>query len=431
MIFLDSSSLTGGFKKRLINILNNEKEVVWIINQFAGHPESGWGERHFYLAKPALEKYRIVIISSGNNHMFTQKINFKGIFEIQHYDGVEFCWVRIPSYNPQSISRFFAMFAFSINLFFLLFKTKQLGRPNFLLVSSMSIFPYPVARFLKWALKAKKLSFEVRDLWPLTPIHLMGYSKKNPMIWLIGFLERYAYKTADSIISLLEESKDYINAISKRPEAFYWVPNGVAELTITSSKGIIQEVRNRLPKDKIVVCYAGTIGFANALDSYIEVIKQSDKIQKDFFFLFIGDGYLKIKYQEQLTEKSNVLFIGKQKKGDIPGLLGLADICFISWHKSPLYDYGVSANKYFDYMASGKPILAAHYGISDPVTKSGCGIIVKNEYDHIEAGLIKFKSLAVSERISMGEIGKEYVCKHHTYTNLSLNFFKAMNSDKN
>jgi len=297
------------------------------------------------------------------------------------------------------------------------------------LVSSMSIFPYPMARFLKWALKAKKLSFEVRDLWPLTPINLMGYSKRNPMIWLIGVLEKYAYRTADSIISVLEESKDYINAISKRPEAFYWVPNGVAELTINSDKQIIQDLKNRLPKDKLVVCYAGTIGFANALDSYIEVIKQSDKIQTDFFFLFIGDGYLKAKYQEQLSGKENVLFLGKQKKGDIPGLLSLVDIFFISWHKSPLYDYGVSANKYFDYMASGKPILAAHYGINDPVAKSGCGIIVENEYHQIEAGLIKFKGLDLSERNIMGETGKLYVNEQHAYKNLSLNFFKAINSD--
>ena len=110
--------MTDGFKKFLINILRRQKEVVWIINQFAGHPESGWGERHFYLSKPALEKYRVVIISSSNNHMFTQKITFKGIFKIQHYEGVEFCWVKIPKYNPQSISRFFAMLAFAISLFF-------------------------------------------------------------------------------------------------------------------------------------------------------------------------------------------------------------------------------------------------------------------------------------------------------------------------
>lgn len=404
-----------------------KKEVVWIINQFAGHPESGWGERHFYLAQPVLDKYRIVIISSGNNHMFTQKIKFKGIFKIQNHDGVEFCWVRIPNYNPQSISRFFAMFVFSINLFFLFFKTKQLGIPNLLLVSSMSIFPYPVARFLKRALKARKLAFEVRDLWPLTPIYLMGYSKKNPLIWFIGFLERYAYKTADSVISLMEESKEYINSISNRPEAFYWVPNGVTGLSQKYNNKIIQEVQNILPKNKIVVCYLGTFGFANALDSYIGVIKHSVKIQNNFFFLFIGDGYLKNKYEEELTDKSNVLFIGKQKKDDIPELLNLVDICFISWHKSPLYDYGVSANKYFDYMSSGKPILAAHYGINDPVAKSGCGIIVHNEYDQLEAGLIKFKNMPVSERISMGEKGKDYVGKYHTYKDLSLKFFNAIN----
>jgi len=422
--------LIGGFKRRLNNILSKEKEVVWIINQFAGHPESGWGERHFYLAKPALEKYRIVIISSGNNHMFTQKINFKGIFEIQTYDGVEFCWVRIPNYNPQSISRFLAMFIFSFNILFLLFRTKELGRPKYILVSSMSIFPYPVARLLKRILKVERLTFEVRDLWPLTPIHLMGYSKINPLIMLIGVLERYAYRTADSIISLLEESKVYIDAISKRPEVFHWVPNGIPEMPNVQISEFTLDLKDILPKDKIIVCYAGTIGFANALDSFVDVIKRSNTVRSDFFFLFIGDGYLKNKYCDSLCDNDNVLFIGKQKKADIPGILSLVDLCFISWHKSKLYDFGVSANKYFDYMASGKPILAAHYGINDPVAKSGCGIIVENEFESIEGGLTKFKGLSFSEKSNLGKLGRQYVLLHNMYSNLSINFFKAITGNE-
>jgi hypothetical protein len=405
---------------------NTKKDVVWIINQFAGHPESGWGERHFYLSKPALDENRVVIISSGNNHMFTQKIDFKGIFKIEEYDKIEFCWVRIPQYNSQSITRFIAMFVFSLNLFFLVFKTKELGKPDYILVSSMSIFPYPVARFLKWWHKSKRLAFEVRDLWPLTPIYLMGYSRKNPMIWLIGVLEKCAYKTADSIISLLEESKSYIESISKRHGVFYWVPNGVEIILGESNNESLEYWKQKLPKDKLVICYAGTIGFANALDSLVEVAEKSEFVKKNFFFLIIGDGYLKCKYSKLLNDNSNVLFTGKQRKTDVSGFLSLADICFISWHNSPLYDFGVSANKYFDYMASGKPILSAHHGIQDPVVKSGCGIIVKNDYKGIEEGLKQFVNMNPNERMEMGLLGKEYVKDQHSYNRLSSIFFKAI-----
>jgi glycosyltransferase involved in cell wall biosynthesis len=407
-------------------IRNTKKDVVWIINQFAGHPESGWGERHFYLSKPALNENRVVIISSGNNHMFTQKIDFKGIFKIEEYDKIEFCWVRIPKYNPQSITRFFAMFVFSFILFFLIFKTKELGKPDYILVSSMSIFPYPVARFLKWWLKSKRLTFEVRDLWPLTPIYLMGYSQRNPMIWLIGVLEKYAYKTADGVISLLEESKSYIETISKRQGVFHWIPNGVEMIMKESQNDSLEHWKQKLPNDKLVICYAGTIGFANALDSLIEVVKNSEFVKENIFLFIIGDGYLKPKYSELLKNNSNVLFTGKQRKIDVPGMLSLADICFISWHDSPLYDFGVSANKYFDYMGSGKPILSAHYGIKDPVVKSGCGIIVKNDYKGIEEGLKQFVNMTPNERTEMGLLGKEYVKDQHSYIRLSSIFYKAI-----
>lgn len=410
--------------------MNNKKDIVWIINQFAGHPNSGWGERHFFLSEPALVDNRVVIISSGNNHLFTQKIDFKGIFKIEKYDGIEFCWVNIPKYNPQSKSRFIAMFIFAFNLFFLIFKTKELGKPEYIIVSSMSIFPYPVARVLKWWFKSKKLSFEVRDLWPLTPIYLMGYSMYNPLIWIISILEKYAYRTADSIISLLEESKSYIDSISKRPNAFYYIPNGVK---INKDFRISQSVKlllDKLPQDKLIMCYAGTIGYANALDSFINVLNNSEFIKKHYFVLIIGDGYLKSRYSETLKNNPNVLFTGKQKKADIPYILSKVDICYISWHHSSLYDYGVSANKYFDYMSSGKPILAAHNGISDPVAKSGCGIIVKNKFEDIENGFKQFHFMSKSDRIKMGLLGETYVYMNHSYRRLSINFFKAIRCEE-
>ena len=38
-------------------------------------------------------------------------------------------------------------------------------------------------------------------------------------------------------------------------------------------------------------------------------------------------------------------------------LLGHFDICFIGRNNSPLFDHGVSSNKYFDYMLASKPVL--------------------------------------------------------------------------
>ena len=48
-----------------------DKKVIWVINQTAGKPDSGWGERHFNLATFWVKKgYEVVIISGSYNHLF-------------------------------------------------------------------------------------------------------------------------------------------------------------------------------------------------------------------------------------------------------------------------------------------------------------------------------------------------------------------------
>ncbi|MDO8368152.1 MAG: glycosyltransferase family 4 protein [Saprospiraceae bacterium] len=281
----------------------------------------------------------------------------------QVYEGEEYLWVKMPKYNPRNMTRFLAMFYFAFSMFLLPFYTRKIGKPDYLLLSSMSIFPFPVLVFLKSLFKSKKLVFEVRDLWPLTPIHLMGYSSKNPMIWLITRLESYAYKKSDAIISLVQESSRYINAISGAPEKIHWIPNGVSLDFIKRSMSNMKAWNVDIPKDKLVVCYTGTLGFANALDPLFELIADQKDLADQVFFLIVGDGYKRKDYETRSVGIKNILFTGKLRKSDIPAVLIKADVCFISWHKSELYRHGVSANKYFDYLASGRPILSAQEGI--------------------------------------------------------------------
>ena len=76
-----------------------ENKNIWIINQTAGTPSSGWGERHFYLSKLWVKKgYNVKIISGSHNHLFTNqpKINSKWFTYQKIEKGIEFCWVKTP-----------------------------------------------------------------------------------------------------------------------------------------------------------------------------------------------------------------------------------------------------------------------------------------------------------------------------------------------
>ncbi len=405
-----------------------KQPTIWIINQFAGTPDSGWGERHYFLSKIFMNKgFRVAIISSGNNHMFRKKVDMNGLFTIENYNGIEFCWVNGPSYNPQSIGRFGAMFFFALALFWLPFKRAKIGKPDYILLSSMSIFPVPSVVFLKRILRAKKFIFEVRDLWPLTPIHLMGYSPKHPAMRLIGWLERLGYRKADEIVSLLKESENYITEISGKREKFIWIPNGIFQSYLENAS--TSEAPNvAIPENRLVIAYMGTIGFANALDPLIEFILNQQEIEKFVFFLFIGDGYLKDKYKNQLVNINNVAFLDKVPKNKVQSYLKLANVCFIAWHHSPLYEYGVSANKYYDYLASGIPVLSAQTGIKDPVKESGCGIVVANTADEIRNGIVWFLETSEIERQKMGALGRNYVTRF-SYDRLAEDYLRIILRD--
>ncbi|MEQ9414247.1 MAG: glycosyltransferase family 4 protein, partial [Cyclobacteriaceae bacterium] len=201
------------------------------------------------------------------------------------------------------------------------------------------------------------MAFEIRDLWPLTPILLGHISKWNPMIILMKIIEKKAYRSSDLIISLLPKANSYVNTISRNAGKFFYLPNGFSDHV--NEDGIIpDELTNKIPTEKFIVGYAGSLGIANAMSVVIEAAKILRDLD-DIHFLIIGDGYLKDALIEQAGKINNITFLPKIKKGLVHKVVAKFNVGIISWNDSPLYDYGVSANKLFDYMNAEIPIISA------------------------------------------------------------------------
>tara|TARA_Y100001954_G_scaffold201136_1_gene220300 strand:- start:508 stop:771 length:264 start_codon:yes stop_codon:yes gene_type:complete len=59
------------------------KKNIWVINQFAGNPKSGWGERHYFFSKYWIRKgYNVSIISGSYNHVFKTLPTVKKILKL-------------------------------------------------------------------------------------------------------------------------------------------------------------------------------------------------------------------------------------------------------------------------------------------------------------------------------------------------------------
>jgi glycosyltransferase involved in cell wall biosynthesis len=389
---------------------------IWIINYFAGSPSSGWGERHFYLSNEWLKAgHSVTIVSSTFNHMFSHFADGRSQFNFEELEGRLFCWIRTPKYNPRSVTRFWAMIVFALKAYFV--PPAIAGKPDIVIVSSMPIFPVLTGWLLKKRYRSRKFIFEIRDLWPLTPIHLLGYSRHHPFIMLMAWFERLGYRKADHIVSVLPNSATYINAISGNPEKFNYIPNGISN-ELLNNIPLPAEIGKLLPQEKFIIGYAGTIGLANALEYLTEAARLLAE-NRDIHFLLVGDGYLKRELEERTSDLGNISFIPKLGKSYIQSLLAHFDICFIGRNGSPLFDHGVSSNKYFDYMLAGKPVLVSSNKIKDPVELSGCGIIVEpDDANAIAQCILELYALPPRERHDMGVRGKEYVLKYHNYTYL-------------
>jgi glycosyltransferase involved in cell wall biosynthesis len=98
---------------------------------------------------------------------------------------------------------------------------------------------------------------------------------------------------------------------------------------------------------------------------------------------------------------------------EFPAYLGICDICLAPFHKNPQHESGV-ANKIFDYMLGGKPIIASNCKPQQNlIEKHECGLIFENltEFHDAIIRLINDRQL----REKMGENGRKAIMKdYHT-----------------
>ena len=399
----------------------SQKKTIWIINQYSSTPETGLGGRHYYFAKSlAALGYDVYLVAASYTHLLRKPLQINQAFEIQKLeDNFNFVWVKMPTYaEAHSKKRIANWFSFAWKIC----KLKDiLPKPNVILYSSPSLVGYMGAEKLARDLSVP-LAFEVRDIWPLTLCELGGYSESHPFIRLLQWIEDRAYKNADYVLSNLKNSYEHMQNRGMNPEKFAWVPNGFLKEEVEGATPLEQHTLDQLPKDKFIIGYAGTLGIANALDSFVKAASQL-KDYSDIAFVLVGQGKLKSALQQQVADLNlnNVYFVDPIPKKQVQSLLQHFDVCYIGLTKDPLFRFGVSPNKLFDYLYAGKPILyAIDSGRYTPVADAKAGIQVEPENDqHIVKAVLELYNMTPEQRQLMGENGHQEAIQSYEYGSLT------------
>ena len=399
---------------------------ILYIDHYAGSLEMGMEFRPYYLSKRLLQhSHKVDIIAADYSHTRTRNPNIEnGDSEV--IDGITYHYIHTTKYRGNGAKRILSMFQF-VNA--LKRKAKKIAKsiqPDVIITSST----YPLDTY--GGQKIKKITqnlfnkkvvliHEVHDMWPITPMELLGLSKRNPFIVLLQKAENSFCKHSDKIISILPCAKEYFVEHGMDEKKFYFVPNGINLSDWNEKKSVPTFLKERLTEERkngrFILCFFGSHTKSYALNFLLEAIR--DLASNKLFVVFVGDGNYKeelMKMSKEYNIDNSVFFADKIDKKSIPDLMSFCDALYIGALKNRMFQFGIGMNKLFDSMMSGKPILYAVSAPNNYIEEFKCGITVDAENTAaLVEGLKKLLAMDEKELYQMGKNGKEAVLKFFNY----------------
>lgn len=373
--------------------------IVW-INQFAQLLEHGGGTRHIELAMELTKRYGInaTIIAGNKNYLSGKRIfDREGCYNI---DGVKFCVIEI-AYKIGYVRRAYSWLEFAIKLW----KFKKIFKEADIIIgSSPTLFATYSA--LRIARKYRKpFILEIRDLWPEILRDSRKLSDKSPLYIIMDRISKTLYKNSEYIITLCRGQKEYIKDFTKSPiEVVY---NGMSDILI----------KNQSPQKfkGFNIVYAGALGYANDIET---IVKTADLLKsiKDIKFHILGDGPYRRIIQKAIEQGlSNLVYHGLLAKEEAFRVMSSCHVGLLTLRNEiPLFRYGVSPNKLFDYLSLGLYVVSTVEGeIEEIVKASKSGITVKPE-DLVSVIKQLYKDFMNKPYMFSKSNGKEFVRQNYS-----------------
>jgi glycosyltransferase involved in cell wall biosynthesis len=353
--------------------MGSGKMKILYLHQYFNTPKMSGGVRSYVFASR--------LVKAGHEvHMVTSDRNVEDEqpgWRYENVDGIHVHWYGLPYSNKFGFyKRALAFLKFSFAA-----RSKAIKTGGDIVFATST----PLTIALPGVAAAKSLKiplvFEVRDLWPELPIAI-GALKNPLLIWCAKKLEQYAYANSDYVVALSPGMAQGVADCGFPNEKIVTIPNMSDVQRFRRNGDLSQAFREHYPEliGRKIVLYAGTLGALNGVSYFAEIASHAIKLDPSINFVVVGDGA----ERELLLEKARALgvlgknlhYLGRVSKDEIAEFFSLATLgcsLFIDlpemWHNS--------ANKFFDTLAAGKPIMINHEGWqADELRETGAGVVV-------------------------------------------------------
>jgi len=388
-------------------ITRSNGTILW-VNHFAVVPAMGGGTRHIELGRELVRRgWQVTLVASDFHvHQRTyQRRDSASDREVRHesVDGVDVAWLWASPYVHNDLKRVGNWLTFARSLLRLDLSD---AKPRVVIGSSPHLFAATAA----WVVaKRQRVPFvlEVRDLWPES-LAVAG-RRRGPGYAAFWLLARFLYRVADRIIVLAEGVESYLAERGIPKDKLVFVPNGVDTGTFDSTPPA--------PRESLKLVYAGAHGPANGLDAVVDAADEL-RDEKRVAFVLLGDGPAKAVLQLDAARRglSNLEFVDSIPKSQMPAFLAGCDAGLMVLKDVPVFAFGVSPNKLFDYWAASLPVVCNVPGeVATLLERAHGGVQAADSSGQALAAAIRaMLAIKPAERAALGASGRAWVARERS-----------------
>lgn len=385
------------------------RRLLW-VNHFAVPPTEAGGTRHFELARELVSFGWTTTVAASDFSLHARRYTRRADASdrrpvVERVDGVEFVWLWASPYRGNDWRRAVNWLSFARSA---AGWRPAAGKPDVVIGSSPHLFA-ALAAARTAARYRVPFVLEVRDLWPESLLAAGG--RKGLAYHGFAAIARSLYRRADRIVVLARGSAEHLVRMGVDGGKIAYVPNGVD----TSAFGAVPRAP-RAADAPFTLVYAGAHGPANGLDVVLDAAERL-RDRRDVRFLLVGDGPAKHELQRSAEARrlANVEFRAPVPKSGMPALLAGADAGLMVLRDSPLFAFGVSPNKLFDYLGAGIPVVCNVPGeVAALLRDARAGTQATDASAAALAdAVLGLRASGSDHRAAMGRAGQDWVAREH------------------